>query len=117
MDILSCITLTGDIKFPQIANDGYSLDIFSPLDFSMPVNTYAKFKSCFIINIPEPLIGIMSIKAHNSNLLKITSSNIIYPKYSKDLDIEIQNIGSGLIEIRKGDPILQITFVNGIKIS
>lgn len=117
MNILSHITLTGDVKLPQVANDGYSLDIFSPLDFSMPVNTYAKFKSFFVLNLPEPIIGIMSIKAHNSNLLKITSSNIIYPKYLKDLDIEIQNIGSGLIEIRKGDPILQITFVNGIKLS
>lgn len=117
MNILSYVNLIGDVKSPEVSNGGYSLDIFSPLDFSMPVKTYAKFKSSFIIDLPENLIGLLSTKAHSSNQLLITSGSVIYPGYKNELQIEIQNVGSGLIEIRKDDPLLQITFLQGTKLA
>lgn len=117
MNIFDYLEVVGDVKKPTISNNGYGLDIYSPVDVSMTVGSYAKFKSSFIIKLDEPYIGILSTKARMSEQLLLTSGQIIYPNETKELEIEVQNVGSSTIEFRKGDPILQIIFISGIKLT
>lgn len=101
---------------PVINNNGYSLDIRSPYSFTMPPGGYTRFNSGFILTLPEPYQGILTTKAYSPFQLLITSGSIIYPLYTKELSIEIQNTSQDSAYIPAGAHILQLYLTTGIKL-
>lgn len=105
------------IKVPTVSNSGYSINVYSPKDLYLIPNAHFSIKSGFALNLPEPLIGVLTSKAKLREQFMVTTGQLIYPDDDVELNINLKYIGLSSILIKKDEPLFQITLLNGIKLN
>lgn len=117
MNINTCIELIGNVKHPTVANNGYSLDVYSPKDIFLKPNSHIEMDAGFKLILPENVIGIFAPKTYLNEQFIITSGQIVHPNCQKQLLITLKYLGLSEEFIKKDSPLLQIILVNGLKLT
>lgn len=113
-DIL--LAFSNQIRYPEISNDGYSIDVFAPRDLFLKPGSQYSIDAGFGLNIPEPYIGLLTTKANIRDEFLFTKGQIIHPNYDKELSINMKYIGLDNLFIKKDEPLFQIVLVQSLKI-
>lgn len=116
MNIKNYITLTTDVKEPTVGNNGYSLDIYSPVDLYLNPGAHIDINSGFILNLPDNIFGVLAPKVHLSDKFEVTSGQIIHPGHDKEIKLTLKYSKSSISYLKAGEPLLQIVFLHGIKL-
>lgn len=111
LNLSESLLIYKDIKPPQIANNGYSLDVFSPFDMYLIPNSHIRINIGFGLNLPEGVLGFITPKAHLDIPFSMPSGLIIFPKDINELTAYLKYQGLSEVTIHKGDPLFQITLI------
>ena len=108
------IVFDSTIQKPEVANSGYSLDFFSPKDLWLVPGAFIEIKSGFGLNIPQPYLGLMLAKASLSYPFIVGPGQLIYPNCKKELTINLTYTGISEVNIKKNEPLFQVTMLHGV---
>lgn len=117
MIIKNFIQVTSDVREPTVGNNGYSLDVYAPQDIYLKPGAYLDVPAGFILNLPEPYIGLLAPKTHLTDKFEVTSGQVIHPGYSKEIKITLKYSKLSESFIKKGEPLFQIVVVHGVNLN
>ncbi|AND75272.1 deoxyuridine 5'-triphosphate nucleotidohydrolase [Acinetobacter phage vB_AbaM_ME3] len=104
-----------DIKHPTIGNNGWSLDVYSPISFELRPGCHIKIDSGFGLKLPQGMVGLFTPKESSPYHFSVSPGQIIHPEFSSELTLNLTYHGRNNEIVRKGDPLCQILLLSAFR--